>query len=230
MELETETEDKMAAACAAIKGFGNLVYLKEDGSIRDGFELVTHPMDHDYAMGSVNWSALRDMESAGAFVRPNDNGIHVHVSRDGFSSDAHVYRWMKLLYRNQAMMVRAARRDSTWARWEREARQAHKHTARKCQTSDSQRASYNFGRYQAINTANDPTLELRVFASSLDPATVTGTLSLVAGTVEYTRNIDAAAILRRDAWSWRSLTSWLQSSDGKPFKAATTYLESVCAC
>jgi hypothetical protein len=231
MELEMETRDKLAAAETAMLGFGDLVYLKEDGSIRDGFEMVTHPMDHGYAMDRVDWSTLDRLAAAGAFVRPDSNGLHVHVSRDGFDCDSHVYRWMKLLYRNQRMMRRVARRNSdSWAAWTGSAQAAQRRTAKKRVTPESQNAAYHTGRYNAINTLPDATLEVRVFASSLNPAEVTGTLSLVASTVEYTRKMTAHDVLSRNAWSWPAYVSWLRSEDGKPFTPATTYLESVCAC
>lgn len=231
MELEMETRDRLRAADVATQGFGDLVYLKEDGSIMDGFEMVTHPMDHAYAMNEVDWSTLDRLRLAGAHIHSDNNGLHVHVSRAGFASDCHVYRWVRMIYRNAPHVSTVARRTSDqWAPFARDARQLHMVTAKKTQTSLARNYSYQAGRYQAINTQNDPTLEVRVFAASLDPMVVKGTLSFVASTVEYTRGLSTQDILRNDGWSWRQYTSWLRSKDAHAFKPATTYLESVCAC
>ena len=57
---------------------GSLGYLKEDGSIPYGFELVTHPMTYQFAMESFPWSLLSDLEQNGA-ENHEDCGMHVHV-------------------------------------------------------------------------------------------------------------------------------------------------------
>lgn len=63
-------------------------------------------------------------------------------------------------------------------------------------------------RYSAINTQNDDTLEVRVFASTLRPEVAQARLGLVAGTVEYTRNLTAHDITE-GGWEFGEFRSWL---------------------
>ncbi|WP_327139066.1 hypothetical protein [Nocardia sp. NBC_01327] len=98
LELEVKTPSRALEDCVDIATghLGRIGYLKEDGSIGygNGFELVTHPMSYTWAIEEFPWKVLRELRVRGAYI-DNEVGIHVHVSRDGFDSPAHVYRWMK---------------------------------------------------------------------------------------------------------------------------------------
>jgi len=233
MELEIETRAKAPVLAVAGNAFGDLAYYKEDGSLSDrGFEIVTHPMSHEYAMDSFPWQALPEMRRAGAFIRDRyENGLHVHVSRAGFTDAAHTFKWMKLWYRNERQMTALARRDSdSWASFSNDVRKAQKHLVKHKGGYWDRDQSYDYGRYNAINTCPTDTFEVRVFASSLRPNEVQGALSLCASTVEYTRGLTAQEIIKQDAWSWDRYVSWLRGSDGKPYKAALSEVERLCVC
>jgi hypothetical protein len=95
----------------------DLAVYKEDGSV-DGFEMVTHPMTYHYARDNFPWEVFADMADSGCTVQPRDNGIHVHVGRNSFDTPSHIFRWFKLIYRNQAPVLQIARRhESEWARF-----------------------------------------------------------------------------------------------------------------
>ncbi len=203
-ELEINTPELMRRECAetAIDHLGSLGYLKEDSTINDhtgyGFELVTHPMSYDWALTHFPWAlltVLRDADCTGI-----GNGLHVHVSRAAFSSPAHIYRWMKLFYRNTDDVIALARRYSTrWADFTTEARREVKNYAK----------GASGARYQAINTVNRDTFELRIFASSLDRQEVQAALALAAASVDYTRTLSIADITTRDGWDWASFARWV---------------------
>lgn len=119
IEITCDSYDTMRWAREAFnkgRGTDELVYLKQDGSV-NGFEAVTHPMTYPWALENFPWDVLPELKTKGCTIRPADNGIHVHVSRTGFDSDAHTLRWFKLLYRNQSDVLRVARRETRWARF-----------------------------------------------------------------------------------------------------------------
>lgn len=62
---------------------------------------------------------------------------------------------------------------------------------------------------RAINTRNEATFELRVFASSLDPVEVQAALGFAAASVEYTRTLSVADIVA-GGWGWPAFVSWLR--------------------
>jgi hypothetical protein len=132
----------------------------------------------------------------------DSTGMHVHLSRAGFDSHCHIYRWMKFIYRNENPVSALARRRShQWAAFRSEDREFVKEYAKG-------RGQF-VGRYRAINTSNADTFELRIFASSLDPAVVQAALGFAAASVEYTRGLDAYAICRHDGWSWSAFADWV---------------------
>lgn len=210
MELEVEAPSNYTSlesyARKVRNGLGEVVYLQEDSSIGYGFEVTTHPMSYSWAMENFEWDYLPEMSRMG-FRTHRDVGIHVHVSRDGFASECHLYRWMKFIYRNENQVQRLARRSrSNWASFAPDFRA---HVKRYIKKEDYLRGWLD-DRYQAINPNNRNTLEVRVFASSLVPGEVKAALAFVAGTVEYTRALDAHKIIRESGWAWSSFVKWLR--------------------
>ncbi len=217
MELEITVPGDQLESCAneALDRLGALGYLKEDSSIRpQGFEL-----SYGWAMESFPWPLLRELAAHGC--RGDGNGLHVHISRDAFTDTCHTYRWMKFVHRNASDVQLLARRVSDdWAAFDSDTRSRIKHT---CKGKDQT------PRYSAINTQNDTTYELRVFASSLKPQQVQAALAFAAASVEYTRALTVAAIAQRQGWEWAAFTRWL---DDQPQYAplAREWEALACAC
>ena len=76
------------------------IYLKEDGSVYNGFEIVSHPGELDYFMNHFKWKGIENLARKGfqAWKRPCC-GLHVHVSK---SSSSRLYtrtdqKWFNLL-------------------------------------------------------------------------------------------------------------------------------------
>lgn len=200
-EIEIETPSYQGAECAktAELFLGDLGYLKEDGSLDDGFEIVTHPMSYEWAMAHFPWQMLTRLDQLGCET-PSNTGIHVHVSRAAFATPCHTYRWMKFIYRNEAQVTTLARRCSPgYAAFNVDDRRAVKHYAK---------GSGAGGRYRAINTQNIDTFELRIFASSLKPREVQAALGFAAASVEYTRDLTVRQITD-GAWTWSAFVAWL---------------------
>lgn len=225
----------------------SIAYLKSDSSIGAGFEIVTHPMSHDWAMAEFPWDmfdVLRwnfDMEDS------EDCGIHVHASRDGFSGTRHLYMWQKFFYRNARPIQEVARRyDSRWAQFSPEARSCAAYVAK---TSGRQRRDYpantwymppswrrrvrrygsdfeyapSIDRYSAINVQNAATLEVRVFAGSVRPQRIQAALNLVHASIEYTRTLDTQTVLKKEGWSWGSFRNWV--ADRSEYTALNNEIE-----
>lgn len=219
-EIEIEVlDDTEQCAQLAQEYLGDLGYLKTDGSLEHGLEIVTHPMSYAWALENFPWPMLTALEQEGCFTG-DTTGIHVHLSRAGFSDSCHVYRWMKFVYRNERNVTALARRSSwSYAAFTDDDRRAVK---------DYAKGAYR-QRYRAINTSNIDTFELRVFASSLDPDQVQAALGFAAASVEYTRELTVAAIARHDGWSWSAFVDWL--SPQALYRPLSTELEALaCAC
>lgn len=218
LELEAPYSEERTCAVRANRRLGGLGYLKHDESIGCGFEIVTHPMAYQWAIDRFPWTLLTELDDLGCHA--DDNGIHVHLSRAGFDSPCHVYRWMKLVYRNERQVTTLARRSSSqWAAFTDDDRRAVKHYAKGATARN---------RYTAINTGNADTFELRVFAGSVDPGEVQAALAFAAASVEYTRGLTARDILH-GGWQWSSFTAWVSARP--QFAPLTRQLEALsCVC
>ncbi|GAA0475642.1 hypothetical protein Aca07nite_84590 [Actinoplanes capillaceus] len=201
VELEIHTpHDTGNCAEIAMDHLGSLGYLKNDASVSDGFEIVTHPMSYTWALDNFPWDMLAKLEDAGCSTS-EDTGLHVHVSRAGFDSPCHVFRWMKFIYRNRSQVIRLARRSSAhWADFTDADRHAVKHYAKGAHGE----------RYRAINTGNDDTFEIRVFASSLDMGDVQAALALAVASIEYTRQLSVPRIFT-GGWQWPAFAAWVDT-------------------
>lgn len=215
-------------------------YLKSDSSIDHGFELVTHPMSYDWAMGDFPWDMFGELTGTYGVTPDDDCGIHVHVSRDGFSGTRHLYLWQKFFYRNADPIKQLARRDSAqWASFNRDGREFAAYVAKRGGSRGSGVERYdrwylpsrwrqvgetNFrrygetyinppslARYSAINVQNDATLEVRVFAGSVDAQEVRAALGMVHASVEYTRQLDTASVIKKGGWDWAAFNAWTQT-------------------
>ncbi|WP_327097168.1 hypothetical protein OIE68_46155 [Nocardia vinacea] len=222
LEIVVPTYDYHRCVRLACDRLDTLGYLKHDSSIRPtGFEIVTHPMSYRHAIDQFPWQLLGELDELGC-ATDTSVGLHVHASRDGFSSPAHVYRWMKLLYRNESAVSMIARRRSHFAPFDRVARARVKDTAK------GNLHALGLDRHQAINPYPRKTLELRVFASSLRVQQVQAALAFTAASIDYTRDLDVAAV-RAGAWEWPRFAAWVRNQpDYQPLWAEMEEL--ACAC
>ena len=65
------------------------MYMKHDGSIEDGFEMVTHPISLDYHQTKMPWREIFDkaLEMGYRSHKTSTCGLHIHVSRDALGPD-----------------------------------------------------------------------------------------------------------------------------------------------
>jgi hypothetical protein len=209
-ELEVESDGNSIRDGAEVvsNALGERIYLKEDGSLNQGFEIVTHPHSLDEYQTNFDWSALNQLRRLG--FRSWDTstcGLHVHVSRSAFGIpnsrrditkvQAHELRFMKLIYDNERQISRLAGRTSHYATFEDKGRLVSK----------IKHGSQHNGRYSAINSENSATLEVRVFRGSLKPQRVLMALELVQCAVEYTRGLHVSA--SNKALSWMMFTGYV---------------------
>lgn len=180
----------------------DLAYLKNDGSLSDGFEIVTHPMTHDFYMNQASelWNTLEHLRSNMAMRSWGTStcGLHIHISRAGFKGGAHMHRFLNLVYSNEEFYsLMAGRSSSRWAKFD-DVRQSEmvgrdEYGNRSYKVWNSYRDKIERGRhtdrYSAVNTQNAHTLEMRIFRGSIKSSTVKAAISLAHASVEFTRNL-----------------------------------------
>jgi len=154
----------------------DLVYLKGDGSLNDGFEIVTHPMTHDYAMENFPWEMIEKLRQAGYRSWNTDTcGLHVHASRTSFVDRSHLWKWTYLINKNNKECIELAGRNSHYAQF-----YGVKPTSDIVLRKEMPRE-----RYVAINLNPRDTVEVRIFKGSLRIARVKTALDFMQSTIEF---------------------------------------------
>lgn len=202
LEVEADGGDRNGGA-SLFKNDEDIVYLKQDGSINNGFEIVTHPMTLDWAMEHFPWQRLEELDALGFEGFGCSNvGVHVHVSRDGFTNESHQARFVHFVIRNENFLCAlAGRKNNTYAYFDRDALRG---MAKKL------RRTISTPKYSAVNVLHKHTLEVRIFQSSVKVKRVKMYLQLVDAIRLYTENMSCKDIISGDALSADGFVAWLQ--------------------
>lgn len=157
------------------------LYAKHDGSIDDGFELVSHPMTLEYHTNTMNWSDVMDMALSLDYRSHQTQtcGLHIHVNRKAFGNDYDtqedsISRIVHFVEMHWNELLKFSRRtEANMNRWA--SRYGISTTAK--DTYKNAKAKH-CGRYVAINLENYSTIEFRIFRGTLRYKTFLATLQL----------------------------------------------------
>ena len=226
IEIEMEVGDSYGDAAEyahQLEGM-DLAYLKQDGSLDYGFELVTHPMSHDFYKNEAH-DLFRVIEGLRTNYRVKSwdtrtCGLHIHVSRTGFNGGAHMHRFMNLIYSNAELYSALAGRSSDrWAKFDdvdavRDTGMRDELGLRSYAKFRSFKDKVNHGRstdrYSAVNAQNRETLEIRIFRGTVKGDTIKAQLDLAHASVEYTRVMSVQQV-REGALSADSFMTYIES-------------------
>lgn len=185
-ELEIDVGGKLSANADKILRAGNggteRIYIKGDGSLEDGMEIVTHPMTLEYHRDQMPWEKVLQIAlDLGYYSHKTETcGLHVHVNRNAFSDDPDrqdkcIGRILFFVERFWEELLRFSRRtQSQINRWA--ARYGYKNKPQ--EILDHAKKGYG-GRYTCVNITNYATIEFRIFRGTLKWNTLMATLQLV---------------------------------------------------
>ena len=220
LEVEARNNSRYEGASMVQEELGSHAYMKDDGSLSDGFEVVTHPHTLEEYQTKFNWEFTSKLKREGYRSWNTDTcGLHVHVSRTAFGTGANIWdcsgserdqiilkrqahelRFMKLIYDNQRQVERIAGRSGNhFATFQDKGKLVSK----------LKFGNQTNGRYSAINTENDATLEVRVFKGSLRKERVLSALEFVTASVEYTRDLKVTS--KNQALTWLAFTGYIST-------------------
>ena len=157
------------------------IYIKHDGSLDEGMEIVTHPMTLGYHQAGMPWKeVLRQAVSMG--YRSHQAwtcGLHVHVNRSSLGATQQqkedtIARILFLVETFWNELLRFSRRTQYQLdRWA--ARYGRKDDPKDVLRSAKSHAD----RYTCVNLTPDNTIEFRIFRGTLKYNTLIATLQLV---------------------------------------------------
>ena len=210
----------------------NIAYLKGDGSLNCGFEVVSHPISHAYWKNNMQefFDTMEVLRTSNEFPVKSWStgtcGIHIHVSRAGFGDDkkygagAHMHRFLNLIYSNQDLYEALAGRSSDrWASFHDIEKTDHLYVdgsfvegkMKRSFTEKINRSGHS-ERYSAVNTKNYHTLEIRIFRGSTNGALIKAHLDLAHASVEYTRVMSVSQV-RDGALSPNNFIAYIKENE-----------------
>lgn len=229
LEVEIRDGDMREHAERVTNSLGEHVYLKYDGSLEHGFEIVTHPHTLDSYRKEFAFESFRRFRGEGLRSWDTDTcGLHIHVSRTAFgdspydnrtrsdiikSRQFHELRFIKLIYDNERQVTRLAGRTSpVYANFQDKGSLAKKviGNRKKDSTGFDGMLGDVGGRHAAVNTYNDSTLEVRIFKGSLNEKRVLMALEFVHSAVEYTRDLKVNG--KNKALSWLAFSGYVHAN------------------
>ena len=166
------------------------IYIKGDGSLDDGMELVTHPMSLAFHK-QYQWAEIMKKAISLGYRSHQTStcGLHVHVNRDCLGDnreeqDETISRILYFVENHWNELLKFSRRSEyAMNRWA--ARYGFEKTGR--EILDKAKKGNN-GRYAAVNLMNYATIEFRMFRGTLKYNTFIAVLELVNAIIDAAIN------------------------------------------
>ena len=187
VELEMDGGGEYSTHASALLAVANQksmkAYVKHDGSLSNGFELVTHPMSLDVHLHEMPWKELcrKAISLSYRSHQVSTCGLHIHVSRRAFGTteseqDAAIARVLYFFEKHWSKLLRFSRRTPRQLeRWA----SRYGYQGQPMEILDYAKKGYRGGRHACINLRNVDTVEFRIFRGTLKSNTILAALELV---------------------------------------------------
>lgn len=221
--LSGSLEDNASKVLDDINTNGEIVYLKEDGSISYGFEIVSHPGTLGFFMNHFNWNGIESLSKRG-FESWNQRscGLHIHMSRRAFKDDKHLFKFLVFIYKNPNQLIQFAGRNSSYAKFDVDTflngldSWGERLSVRGSSFMKmAKNETINNERYCAVNLRNIETVELRFFRPSLRANTVKAALQFCDAAFNYTESVNTKEVMSEKALSFEKFHQWVKEQKDK---------------
>lgn len=194
IELEVENRDERNSNGAMAEHLdAPHLYFKSDGSLENGFEIITHPLSFNWIQSNKNQfeQMLNDLKKWGYnSYDANTCGMHIHISKKSFGT-WQLFRFIKFFNDNKEFIVSISQRKfeqlKKWASIEDESNSELIYKAKK--------KDGNSSRYCAINLQNGATIEIRIFRGTLNYASFMKNIEFVDALFNYTKDSNNCTLI-----------------------------------
>ena len=181
------------------------IYLKQDGSLNRGFEIVSHPFTSRARHRIMNWYKVLDWLKKNGAVSESNCGLHIHVSREALSR-RDIQKLKMFFSGNRVNIGRVAgRRANNYCKFEDFGLPHIKNDSRGMDAMED--------RYHAVNVNTGdrkPTVELRIFKSTLDYKRLLGCLQFSEAVCEFVKVHGVMLVASERAWD--AFMEWLKGT------------------
>ena len=210
-ELEYETKNRQKAQFAVGKLLHGHALMKSDGSIQNGFEIVTCPATLDIHLQV--FKSFFDNLPPDLTVKSNV-GMHVHISRKPLSQLT-IGKITEFLNRDENKTFIhhiAGRKDNHYCKMDKTR-----------SITFPWRYKHGGDRYNALNLNNQNTIEVRLFATPMDYKTFASRIQFVQALVDYCSPASTNIELKKQT-HYESFMHWL-SQRRRMFPELSTHLK-----
>lgn len=183
-----------------------LVYIKHDGSLNEGMELVTHPMSLDFHLTQMPWAEIlaKAKDMGYQSHQAGTCGLHVHINRTAFGDTEEgqeevIGRILYFFEKHWEELLKFSRRSQKQLR-----RWADRYGLKEHPKQVLDIAKGSQERYMCVNLTNYHTVEFRMFRGTLKLNTLIATLQLIDRICDCAVNLDDEEI--KDL-SWTTFVS-----------------------
>jgi len=194
--------------------------MKDDGSIRGGFEIVTRPAGFWTHVNKLS-SFLDDLPE---HIHPHTScGMHVHISRTAFTflGAGKFTEFFNRPDNKQFVKLIAGRGETQYQKadptWDLKIpyNQAIK--------------DYSYGRYNYVNINNKKTIELRIFATPANKKEFLIRMQFVKAMVEYCKPAQHSVPLKRQT-HYESFCNWLNNTRNNSYEILNNFIKESTIC
>ena len=193
--------------------------MKDDGSIRNGFEIVTRPSGYFTHINKLG-SFLDDLPE---YIHPHKScGMHVHISRTAFTwlGAGKFTEFFNRVDNKQFIKAIAGRGSNNYSEQSIDMDIKSPYNVR---ARDRYVPRYNF-----VNLNNSKTIELRIFASPANRVELEIRMQFVKAMIEYCKPAQHTVSLKEQT-HYKSFVTWLTNTT-KEFKQLNNFIKESALC
>lgn len=190
------------------------IYCKHDGSLNEGFEIVSHPCTLKYHCENMSWFDIMQRAVKMGYTSHDAEtcGLHIHVSKTALGEtfekqDERIANILFFIEKYWDKFLKFSRRTASQL----------EHWANRYGITDDEtpadilnKAKSNYTRYRAVNLQNSSTIEFRMFRGTLKHSTFIATLQLVKHLCDMCVYLDNDEIQQM---SWSDFVSSIKNAD-----------------
>ena len=189
--------------------------MKDDGSIRNGFEIVTRPAGYWTHINKLS-SFLDDLPD---HIHPHVScGMHVHISRTAFSylGAGKFTEFFNRASNKKFVHLMAGRQDTQYQKGD---------VTYDLKVPYYQAVhDYSYGRYNYVNVNNRKTIELRIFATPANKMEFMIRMQFVKAMVEYCKPAQHSVSLKKQT-HYESFCNWLDNTRNNSYELLNTFIK-----
>jgi hypothetical protein len=197
------------------------IYLKSDGSLNDGFEIVTHPCTLDYHRMNLKWEKILDSLKNGGFKSHNTKtcGLHIHVSKSALSEIEAIRLGIFVNLNSENFEKLARRSESSYSKF-KHLKKGKISKIRATYTDDQIETPYlsvnkNSDRYEALNYQNRKTIEFRLYKGTLKYHSFISTVELTHAVCYFVKQVNNTMTVIDREKGWNEFINFVKNNKSK---------------